>query len=197
MRRALGLAPLGALGLAAAAHAAGGEHGGGGLGDLLWPAVNFALLLAALVYFARAPIRAFFASRQGRIREDLDSASRALTDAEARHAEWQRRLVELDGELARIRAQARERAEAERRHILADAEAAAERIRSDARAAVDQELARAREELRHEAARLAIEVAAEALRSQVTDADRARLVDEFIAGIERSAPGAPTPPAGA
>jgi F-type H+-transporting ATPase subunit b len=197
MRRALVPALLGALGSAAAAHAAGGEHGGGGLGELVWPVVNLAILIAALVYFARAPIRAFFASRQGRIREDLDSASRALSDAEARHAEWQRRLVELDGELSRIRAQARERAEAERRHILADANAAAERIRGDARAAVDQELARAREELRHEAARLAVEVAAEALRTQVTDADRARLVDEFIAGIESSPRGAATRAAGA
>ena len=196
MRRA-GLALLGALAAAGAAHASGGEHGGGGLRDLLWPLVNFAILVAVLVYFARAPIRAFFASRQGRIRDDLDAAARSLAEAEARHAEWQRRLVELDAELARIRAQARERAEAERRHLLADATRASERIRSDARVAVDQELARARAELRQEAARLAIEVAAEVLRTQVSDADRARLVDEFIDGIERGAGGAATPAADA
>ena len=184
-------AVLAALLCAASASAAGGEHASGGLRDLLWPAANLALLIAVLVYFARAPIRAFFASRQGRIREDLDSAARALSDAEARHAEWQRRLVELDEDLARIRAQARERAEAEREHILVDARAAAERIRADARVAVDQELERAREDLRHEAARLAIEVAAEALRAQVNDADRSRLVDEFIRGIEREAASPP------
>jgi F-type H+-transporting ATPase subunit b len=171
--------------------------GGGGEGDLardlLWPGLNFVLLLAVLVYFARQPIRDFFATRHGRIRGELDSAAQSLSDAEARHAEWQRRLVLLDAEMARIRNEARERAEAERGHILADAAAAAERIRNDARSAVDQELRRAREELRREAAELAVELAAEALRSRVTDADRSRLVDEFIQTIERGGSAAPGP----
>src|SRR5262245_3212961 len=180
---------------APAAASSGGEHGGGP-GDLLWTALNLAILLAALVYFGRRPVRDFFASRQGRIRGDLDAAARGLAEAEARHAEWQRKLMALDAETARIREQARARADAEREHILADASAAAERIRSDARTAVDQELRRARQDLRREAAALAIELAAETLRSRVTDADRSRLVDEFIETIERSGAGA-SPRAGA
>jgi F-type H+-transporting ATPase subunit b len=183
------LALLLALAAATPAAASGGEAAGG-LGDLAWPALNFAILIAVLVYFGRQPIRDFFAARQDRIRADLGAAARALSEAEARHAEWQRKLVALDTETARIQEQARQRAESERQHVLADATAAAERIRSDARAAVDQELRRAREELRREAAGLAIEIAAQTLRARVTDADRGRLVDEFITTIERSAPGA-------
>ena len=184
MKRVL-LALLLALGPAASA---GASEGTGGLGDLAWPALNLVILLAALVYFGRRPIQDFFAERQDRIRGDLDAAASALAEAEGRHTEWQRKLVKLDAEMDRIREQARERAEAERKHILADASAAAERIRKDARAAVDQELRRAREELRREAADLAVELAAEALRSRVSDADRDRLVDDFIATIERGAP---------
>ncbi len=180
------------LGLASAAPAAAaGGEGGGGLGDLLWPTLNLAILVAALVYFGRQPIQDFFAARRGRIRDDLDAATRALSDAEARYAAWQGKLTLLDGELARIRDLARERAESEREHILADASAAAERIRSDARAAVDQELRRAREDLRREAAELAIELAAQTLRARVTDADQSRLVDEFIETIEHGAPPRP------
>jgi F-type H+-transporting ATPase subunit b len=182
-----------ALALASPAAAAGPE-GGHGLGELLWPALNLGILVAALVYFARQPIRDFFAARQGRIQGELDAAARALSDAEGRFAQWQRKLTVLDGELTRIRELAKQRAEAEREHILADASAAAERIRGDARAAVDQELRRARAELRREAAELAIELAAQTLRAGVTDADRTRLVDEFIETIEGGAPGAP--PAG-
>lgn len=190
MRRAA-LASL--LALATAAPAAASEGGSGGLGDLAWPAANLLILLAALVYFGRRPIQDFFASRQDRIRDDLDAAAAALAEAETRHADWQRKLVELDAEMTRIREQARERAEAERRHILADASAAAERIRGDARAAVDQELRRAREELRREAAELALEIAGETLRARITDADRSRLVDDFIETVERG--GRETPPA--
>jgi F-type H+-transporting ATPase subunit b len=172
--------------LAAALPATASEGTGGGLADLVWPVANLLILIAALVYFGRQPIRAFFATRQDRIRGDLDAAAAALTEAEARHTEWQRKLTRLDAEMARIREQARERAEAERKHILADASASAERIRRDARTAVDQELRRAREELRREAAELAVELAAEMLRARVNEADRGRLVDDFIDTIERS-----------
>jgi F-type H+-transporting ATPase subunit b len=184
VRRA-GVAGLLALAASAPAAASGGE-GGDWLGDLFWPALNLALLLGALVYFGRRPIQELFAARQGRIRGELDGAARALADAESRYADWQRKLAALDAEMVRIREQARQRAESEREHILADASAAAERIRADASAAVDQELRRAREDLRREAAELAIEIAAETLRTRVTDADRSRLVDEFIETIERS-----------
>jgi F-type H+-transporting ATPase subunit b len=169
---------------------AGASEGGGGLGDLFWPALNLVILIAVLVYFGRQPIRDFFADRQHRIRDDLDAAAKALAEAEARHTEWQRKLTRLDAEMARIRGQARERAETERKHILAEASASAERIRRDARSAVDQELRRAREELRREATELALELAAETLRARVSDADRSRLVDDFIETIERSDRGA-------
>ena len=184
MRRAL-LSLFFLLGMVAPAAAS--SEGSGGLGDLLWPVVNLLILIAALVYFGRRPIQDFFASRQDRIRGDLDAAANALAEAEARHTEWQRKLTRLDAEMDRIRKQARERAEAERKHILAEASATAERIRRDARSAVDQELRRAREELRREVAELAVELAADTLRTRVDDTDRSRLVDDFIETIERSA----------
>jgi F-type H+-transporting ATPase subunit b len=94
--------------------------------------------------------------------------------------------MDLESELEGIRATARERAAAEREHILADATAAAERIRRDAQAAIEHELLRARARLRQEAADLAVELASETLRRQVTDADRERLLDEFVRTIERA-----------
>jgi F-type H+-transporting ATPase subunit b len=189
VRRAL-LPPALLLAAVAPAAAAGGEAGGG-IADLVWPAVNLAILLAALVYFGRAPVRDFFAARQGRIREGLDSAARALAEAESRYGEWQHRLVDLDAEIERVRTRARELAEAERDRLLADATAAADRIRADARVAVEQEMRRAREELRREAAELALELAAAKLRARIGDDDRSRLVDEFIDTVERGATGSP------
>ncbi|GAG46290.1 unnamed protein product, partial [marine sediment metagenome] len=87
-------------------------------------------------------------------------------------------------ELEQIRATSRERAEAERENLIADANATAERIRSDATAAIDQELRRSRDLLRDEAADLAVELAENLLRDRVTAEDRERLVSEFIERIE-------------
>jgi len=159
----------------------------GGSRGLLFPIVNFVLLVAVLVYFAGKPIRDYFKERRAAIQDDLNAAAEFRREAEARFAKWQRKLVDLDAELEQIRATSRERAEAEREQIVADANATAGRIRADATAAIEQELRRAREVLSEEAANLAVELAADLLREHVTDADHDRLVTEFIERIERTA----------
>lgn len=170
--------------LAPAAPALAADEGGG-LTEFFLTALNLLILIGVLVFFARRPIRSFFADRYAHIRDDLQAATRSLEEAEARHEEWSRRLEGLDQELESIRATARERAEAERQRVIAEAGVAAERIRRDARAAVEQELRRAREQLRQEAAELAIQLAGEALSDKVSQQDRDRLIDEFIETIER------------
>ncbi len=185
------LAALGVVSLAAPALAAGGGGGEDAGSEFFFGALNLLILLAVLVYFARTPIRGFFADRRIRIEQDLRSAADLHREAEERYAEWQRRLVDLDQELEGIRETARERAEAEREHILADARAAAERIRRDTAAAIDQEVRRSQALLRDEASDLATELAAGLLRGQVNEEDRSRLLDEFIARIEQP-PSGPT-----
>jgi F-type H+-transporting ATPase subunit b len=177
------LAPtLGCVLLSAGPAAAADGEGVG----LLYPIVNLVLLIAVLVYFGRKPILEFFDQRRLQIQDELRKAEALKKEAEERYANWQRKLAELDRELEGIRAASRERAESERTQILADANATAARIRSDATAAIDQELRRARAVLHEEAADLAVELAGSLLAEQVTDADRERLVTEFIERIERS-----------
>lgn len=159
----------------------------GGLEAFLWPALNLVILIAVLVYFARKPLQAFFAKRRGEIQDELQSAADQLATAESTYAKWQRHMIDLENELDEIRATSRQRAEAERERIIQDARATAERIRNDATAAVELELRRAREILREEATQLAIELAGERLSREVTDADRDRLIDEFI-GLIASTP---------
>ena len=165
--------------------AAGGEEHGGGEG-LLFPFLNFVLLVGVLFFLTRKPVRAFFAERKRNIETELDQATELQRQAEERHAKWQRRLVDLERELDEIRRLGRERAEAEREQILADARESAARIERTARSAIEQELRRARETLRDEASNVAVDLAAGLLRERVTDADRDRLLDEFIARVEQT-----------
>jgi F-type H+-transporting ATPase subunit b len=169
------------------------DQSAGGLQSFVWPAVNLVILLAVLVYFSRKPLRAFFDKRRSDIAGELQSSADELATAESTYAKWQRRMIDLEGELDEIRATSRQRAEAERERIIDDARATAERIQRDARSAIDLELRRARETLREEATQLAIELAEERLSREVTEADRDRLVDEFI-GIIASTPGSGTSP---
>ncbi len=195
-RFAMGAAAAALLCVAGPAWAESEGHGGG-MRDLLFSALNLVLLLGVLVYFARKPLADFFSVRRAGSEADLKAAAYLRADAEARYAKWQRRLVDLESELAAIRQTASARAAAEREHSLADATAAAERIRRDATAAVDQELRRARAQLREAAANLAVELASETLKRQVNAADQDRLLDDFVQTIERApASDGARPPAG-
>jgi F-type H+-transporting ATPase subunit b len=164
-----------------------------GLQSFIWPAVNLVILLAVLVYFARKPLQAYFEKRRSDIAGELQSSADELATAESTYAKWQRRMIDLEGELDEIRATSRQRAEAERERIIQDARATAERIQHDATIAIELELRRAREILREEATQLAIELAGERLSREVTEADRDRLIDEFI-GLIASTPDSGTSP---
>ena len=174
---------------AGVAQASGEEHAseGDALKDMMFQALNLALLLAVLIYYGRKPIAEFFGTRRDGIASELSEAADLLSQAEQRNAELQRRLVDLDSEVEGIREEAGRRAEEEAERILDDARASAERIRRDAQAAVAQELRRAQSKLRDEAADLAMEMAAQKLGEQVGEADRDRLVDEFITRVEPNA----------
>ncbi len=179
---------IGLVLLAGAAQASGddAESHADVLKETIYQGLNLALLLGVIFYFGRRPIAEFFSNRRGEIQSELNESADLLSKAEQRNSELQRRLVELGSEVDGIKEEAGRRAEEEAERILTDARVTAERIRRDAQAAVAQELRRAQGVLREEAADLALEIAARKLAEQVSDADRDRLVDEFISRVEPS-----------
>ena len=180
MKRLFAVALLLAVAGPAAAES-GGEHGG----SLFWQVANVVLLLAVLIYFARKPVLGYLAGRRDTIAKNLESSAQLLAESERKLAEWSRRAANLDPQAASIREATLRAAEAERDRILADARVTAQRIQQSASAVAERELRLAQEALRREAADLAIELAAKILREQGNDADRSRLVDEFIGRIEQ------------
>jgi F-type H+-transporting ATPase subunit b len=175
---------LGVLLLLLAASPAAASEEGGGLMEFVWEAGNLLLLLGVLVYLGRKPVLNYMSERRLRIQDNLASSERLLKEAEARLSEWNQKASKLDVEVEELRQMARERAEQEKAQILEDARVTAERIKRDAASGVDREVERAKQALRDEAADLAVELAGKLLQEQVTDGDRDRLVDEFVAEIE-------------
>ncbi len=150
----------------------------------IWQAINLVILLGVLIWASRKPVVQFMSERREAIQNDLSSSAELLSEAERRNSELQRKLVDIEGELEDIRETSRRRVEEEAERILAEANAAAERIRKDAQIAAAQEMRRAQHELREEAADLALDLAGTILREQASDADRERLMDEFITRVE-------------
>lgn len=170
--------------IASAASASTGEEDA--MRTFLWSWFNFIVLLGVLFYFARKAVPGLMAVRRATVKNEIDQAAQLLEDAESKLNEWQSKLDQLDQEVAQIRADSINLAEAEKNHILDQARQTAERIREEGKISVVRELENARAELRAEAADLAIEFAQEILTQQVNDSDRAKLLDGFIQDLESS-----------
>ena len=161
---------------------AAAESGEGNL--KIWEWANFLLLAAGLGYLVRKYAGPFYASRAAGIRKDLEESERAAKDAEARVAEIERHLANLDAEIAALRAEAQRESAAEVERYARATAAEIGRIG----AGEEQEIAAAeksaRLELRRYAARLALELAEQKVRARMDAETGKRLVGGFVSGLE-------------
>lgn len=180
------LAALLPLALAGLAWAAGDSQHGGGIPpekwwDLLYRTLNFAGLVAILVYFLRKPIASGLASRREGIRDQLDALESRKAEAEQMYREAEARLARLDQEVESIISEAVQQGETEKARIVAEAERAAVDIRKQADMAVAHELAAAKSRLKAEVAEQAVLLAEELIKKNIQAADHGRLVEASLA----------------
>jgi F-type H+-transporting ATPase subunit b len=158
--------------LAETGHEAGHDAGHGAGHDsaawmtLAFTFVNFSIFLFLLNRYAWPAVRDFLSNRRREVADAMAAAEQARLEAEAIRRDYATKEAAL---------------EETRRRMLE-----AQRMRADAERQAEHDLARARRELRAEAARLAADLAEKEVRTRLTDADRARLVREFVEGAARS-----------
>ena len=197
MRSVLMLA--GAVPLYASEVAEGGSKGASALitpeiGLMFWTLVTFLILLILLAKYAWGPILKAMNAREDGIRNDLDTARKEREDAE-RLLEDHRGLI---NQTRRERAEAVEagRRDAERlkAEILDEARKQREQLMKQAETQIAAGLRQARTELKGEAADLAISVAGKLMGKNLDDATQRRLVDDYLADLERLGSSSDTAP---
>lgn len=162
--------------------ASGGGHADSGvlLKDFLYRVLNFSLVVAILVYFLRKPIKKGLASRREEIEKALAAAKQAKEEAEAKFAEYDRKLAQATEDIAEISDAIRREGELEKQKIIENANQMAIKIKQEAEKAAEMEVAKARKELQREAAQLAVSLAEEQLKKNFTKDDDTRLIDEYM-----------------
>jgi len=150
------------------------------LKDFLWRCLNFAVTVGILAYFVTKPIRKGLAGRTEGIAATLANAEKTKREAEAKFAEYDRKLAKAAEEIETIYQDIRREGELERERIVANAKQMAAKIQQDAENSASLEVSKARTALRQEAARMAIEIAEELLKKGFTAEDQSRLVDEYM-----------------
>ncbi len=198
-RGPLALLWVAALAVATAASAAEGGGGGGQalitpkIGLIFWTLITFVALLVFLRKVAWKPLLGAIEERERAIRESQEQAKRDRDEA-ASMLEQQRRML---GQARQERAEAleagRRDAETLRAEILEEAKRQREQILKQTEAQVEIGLRQARGELKAAAADIAILAAEKLLAKDLDDAEHRKLVEEYLADLERM-PGASTTP---
>src|SRR2546430_17503736 len=94
----------------------------------------FVVLLLVMGKYALPPVRNMMKQREDRIRDDLERAEQARTEAEGELANYRRQVADARSEAARIIEEARQSADEVKRQIQAQAEADAGEARARGRA---------------------------------------------------------------
>ncbi|MFK5925151.1 MAG: ATP synthase F0 subunit B [Desulfuromusa sp.] len=163
--------------------ASGGGHeveSGVLMKDFLYRIFNFGIVVAILVYFLTKPIKKGLAGRREEIETALAEAKKAKEEAEAKFAEYDRKLARATEDIAEISDSIRREGELEKIKIIESAQQMAVKIEQDAEKAAALEVAKARITLQREAVQLAVGVAEELLKKNFTKDDDTRLINEYM-----------------
>ena len=150
------------------------------LNEIIWGSLAFLVLLGVMWKFGVPAVKNMEQAREDRIRNDLEGAEKARTDAEAEKAQYLAQIAGANEEAGRIIEEARQAAEQVRRDLIARSEADAAEIRERAQADIAAQQQRAMAELRGDVAQLSIDLAERIVEHNLDRDTQLRLVDSFI-----------------
>jgi F-type H+-transporting ATPase subunit b len=148
--------------------------------ELIWGAVAFLAVFLVLARYAFPRINQGLKQRTDRIRDDLEKAEGARSEAQGILERYESQLQEARGEANRIIDEARKTAESMRRDLLAKAEDEANQVVARAQEEIRAERDRAFGELRRQVGELSVELAARVVGTELNKTRQMKLVDGYI-----------------
>lgn len=146
--------------------------------------INFLIVAGVLGFLLRKPLANFFSDRLDAIQQALSQGRQAAEASEAKLAEVERKLANVQQEIAAFRAESEREMQAERERLKQAAELEAQRILEFAQVQIEAATRLAKAELRKQAAKQAVELAEVLVQQRLDDTARQRLVGNFVAGLK-------------
>ena len=150
--------------------------------ELKW--VNFLILAGVLGYFIGKNAGPFFAARSAGIRKDMDESLRQRQEAEAKAADVDRRLANLEKDIAALRGQSEAEGKAETEHMAQQTEAEIAKVQAHAEQEIASAGKAARMALKRYAAELAMNLAEQKVRARMTPDTEDSLVQGFVRNLK-------------
>jgi F-type H+-transporting ATPase subunit b len=154
---------------------------------LIWETLNFLILAGLLGWLAVKQGGPFLAARSKEITEGLAAGEKAKAEADARSAEVQAKLGNLEKEIGALRTEAREEREREADRIRRETQAEITRIHRQAEQEVESAGKLARLEVQRAAVSLAIELAEAKIRALMSPDLQSALLQGFLKDLSGGA----------
>jgi F-type H+-transporting ATPase subunit b len=155
-------------------------------GLMIWTLVFFFITFYVLKRYAFGPIQKLIDERRERIRQALDEADSARSEARKLLEEHRKLIAQAKSEAEEILAETRKVAEANERRMREETEADRQRRLEETRRQVEAETRRALEQIRAEVADLSLIAAEKVTRRAFADEDHRRLIQEAVGELDLS-----------
>ena len=155
------------------------------LTTVVFPFVNFALFLVALIYFARGPVRKVAKDQQEQYLKLIKESQTAKAGAEKAYAEVERRSENFNAEIEKLRRDRLRQADEDAKAIIESAERLAAHMTMEAQRLIEFEINSARRALREELVTIAVNKVSERISSQLNHDAHLRLVEKSIGDVAK------------
>jgi len=153
------------------------------MGDWLPRLVNFSIIAGVVLYFMKKPTADFFKNRSAEIAKALQESKESRERAVAALLEMERKIKDLESELARMVADAQSRAEKDKVALVEEGKKVAQDVQVQVKQGIDIELQKAKTTLAAEAALLSLDLAESRIKEKIGGQDHERIVKEYITNV--------------
>ncbi len=154
------------------------------LSSLLYPAINFAILVGILVYLLKTPTVSFVRGRHTSLKEELDQTQAKLVGAQRQYAEYSSRLSSMDAEITNLVQSVRSEAESAKVRILTEARRSADQIVIDSKRTAEAMLVEFKDQVRVDLANQVIARTETILKTKMTGDVREAMKRDFSKQVE-------------
>ncbi len=152
--------------------------------SLLYPFINFAILVVGLFFLLKNPTKVFVKGRHHSLKDELDKVQVKLAGAQQQYQEYSARLSSMDAEIMNLVQSVRSEAESAKVKIITEARRAADQIVIDSKRTAESMMVEFKDQVRTDLANQVIARTEVILKSKMTGDVREALKKDFSKQVE-------------
>lgn len=153
--------------------------------NTIWKIANFAIFAGGIGYLVMKSAPQFFNARSADIQKAIQEATGLKMNADLRYSEIDRKMANLSGEVAKLRAEAQAEMEREHSRMIAQTQEEIAYIQRSTAGEIEALRGEGAAKLRVHATQEALALAEARLRARFASADQKDLVADFLHLVER------------